>query len=173
MDKTIENPYVEMPTDVLTKHLEQLGKIAQEKGIEVKQFFGIADVSLSAEDQAKLDQHPNLVAEVEKLTAASSSKDLSEADIATTQVGIDGLLSQISDIDANIDVSKIGSKFNNLERMSILNDIKPLIADYVGRIETVKKEIGAKPTTEVNQQFSAPKGDISAADIIKAATKIE
>jgi len=167
------NPYVDMPADVLATHLEQIGKIAQEKGLEVKQFFGIADVSVSAEDQAKIDQHSTLVAEVEKLTTASGARDLSPADIATTQVGIDGLLSQIKSIDANIDVSSIGSKFNNLERMSILNDVKPLIASYMGRIALVKKELGTKPTTDVTQQFSAPKDSETAGDLIRNATKVD
>ncbi len=169
MDK-IENPYEKMEKDVLQTHIEQLSSVVKVQEIDVKQFFGIAEVLISKEDQSKIDQHPSLVAEVDKLTLATSSKDMSEADIATTKVGLDGLLLQIKDIDANIDVSTIGSKFNNLERMSILNDLKPLIADYVGQIATVKKEIGTKPV-ETDQQFSAPKGDKSASDLIKAATK--
>jgi len=170
----IENPYEKMDKDVLITHLGQLSKVVKGAEIDVKQFFEIADAALSEADQSKLDQHASLTSEVEKLSKEASAKDLSPEAIATTQVGIDGLLSQIKSIDADVDVSTIGSKFNNLERMSILNDVKPLIEKYVAQIATIKKEIGSKDSTEKGTQtFTAPKGTETAASIIKSMNKTD
>lgn len=166
----VENPYEKMTADVLQQHIDQMSEVVKGKGIDVTQAFGIAAPSISADDQAKLEKFDSLTSEVEKLTAEASAKDLSPEAVATTQVGIDGLVAQIASIDADVDVSKIGSKFNNLERMSILNDVKPLIEEYAGRIALVKKEIGSKGTDEVTQTFSAPKPEVSAADMIKSVT---
>lgn len=173
MTDKIENPYEKMDQDVLKTHLEQLAKVVKGTEIDVKQFFGIETTPVSVEDQAKIDQHSSLTSEVSKLTTEASAKDLSPEAIATTQVGIDGLLTQIKSIDANVDVSTIGSKFNNLERMSILNDLKPLIEGYVAQIATIKKELGSKDTASGTQTFEAPKSTESAADIIKSLIKTE
>jgi len=172
VDDKVENPYKDMDAKTLGTHLEQLSSVVKGTEIDVKQYFGIADASISDADQTKIDQHASLTSEVSKLTAEASAKDLSPEAVATTQVGIDGLLSQIKSIDSDVDVSTIGSKFNNLERMSILNDVKPLIEKYVAQIATIKKEIGNKDSTENGTQtFSSPKGTETAASIIESMNK--
>ena len=174
MSDIIENPYEKMTEEVFQTHLEQMSSIIKTKEIDVKQVFGIADTSISAEDQAKLDSHASLTSEVEKLTKESAAKDLSPEAVQVTQIGVDSIMSQIKGIDSEVDLSSVASKFNNLERISILNDVKPIIEKYVSQIATIKKEIGNEGAKAGTQTFGKPEVKLGdAASIIQSMTKKE
>ena len=173
MVDNIENPYTKMTEDVLQTHLTQMSEVVKAKQMDVKQFFGIAQATISPEDQSKIDAFGTLTSEVEKLTKESAAKNLSPEAVQISQIGVDSVLSQIKALDPTVDLSSVGSKFNNLEKISILNDVKPIIEKYVGQVASIKKELDSKTGSgSTNQQFGAPEDTSSAEAIIQEMTKI-
>ena len=104
---TDENPYLKMPADVLTKHLEQFAAAVKGKdGFDVVQMFGLP-ASISTDDQAKVDQHASLTADVKKLSEAASSQNLSDIETQLARASIDTAVKGLKVLDTDAPVSVI------------------------------------------------------------------
>jgi len=173
LDDKDKNPYTDMPQDVLTKHLEQLSTVVKDKKVDVTQYFGAPP---SEEDKNKIEQFDPLTAKVKELTDASSSKDLSDNEKVLSQASIDRIVSDIKKIDADAPLAAVlESKFNNLDKISILGSVQGMIEHYTGQITTIKKELGSKSGTgNETQTFGKPLvGDKTAEAIITEMTKTD
>lgn len=166
-----ENPYITMPVDVLTKHLEQISSIVKEKSIDVSQMFG---VSISAEDEKKIAGYETLEKQVETLNTAASSKDLTVNELALAQSSIHRLESDIKGIDSTAPIGTIlSSKFNGLEKLEILNLAQGIVAHYTDKMTVLKAELETtNKAVNAEQQFGAPaevagKAEEIVADIMK------
>ena len=167
----IENPYTDMKQDVLSTHLTQLAEVVKgSTEIDVKQIFGIADASISKEDQVKIDQHDSLTSKVDELSKVASAKDLTDNEVILSQASIDRAVSDIKKIDVDAPLSTVlDSKFNNLDKLSILKMTEDTVSHYVDQVATIKKEVGAgKPdsTTQTFGEAPASTSGESAASII-------
>jgi len=170
MSEEPKNPYTDMTTDVLNKHLEQLKSVIAEKKIDVSQYFG---TPISDEDKKKLEEHKALSDQVNKYVEAANSATLSATEIKLSQQNLDRLVNDIKNIDPDVPLDGvIGSKFNNLEKIDILTGVQGIVKHYDEQIDTLKKEI-ATDTTSVKQTFGAPEEKGTAADIIKSLAKTE
>lgn len=168
---TEENPYPEMPADVLAKHIEQISAVIKEKKVDVTQFFG---GPISEEDKNKIDKFDSLTSEVKTLSEAASSKDLSNTEVILSQTSIDRVVSDIKKIDKDAPLESVStSKFNNLEKIQVYGIVEGIVTHYAGREAAIRKELapgGDKGTTE--QQFSKPEiksGDAEA--LVKTITE--
>ena len=168
-----KNPYKDMPQDVLTKHLEQLSTIVKDKKVDVTQYFGAPP---SEEDQNKIKEFEPLTAKVKELTDVASSKDLSDNEKVLSQASIDRIVSDIKKIDADAPLAAVlESKFNNLDKISILGSVQGMVEHYTGQITTIKKELGSKSGAEGGTQTfgKPPAGDKTAENIIAEMTKTD
>ena len=168
-----KNPYIDMPQDVLNKHLEQLSAVVKDKKVDVTQYFGAPP---SEEDQDKIKQFEPLTAKVKELTDVASSKDLNDIEKVLSQASIDRIVSDIKKIDADAPLAAVlESKFNNLDKISILSSVQGMVEHYTGQITTIKKELGSKSGTgSETQTFGKPgSGDKTAESIIAEMTKTD
>ena len=167
-----KNPYIDMPQDVLTKHLEQLSTVIKDKKVDVTQYFGAPP---SEEDLNKIKEFEPLTAKVKELTDASSVKDLSDNETILSQASIDRIVSDIKKIDADAPLAAVlESKFNNLDKLSILGSVQGMVEHYTGQITTIKKELGGSKAGEGTgtQTFGKPGStDETAESIITEMTK--
>ncbi len=167
-----KNPYTDMPKDVLDTHLKQLSAVVKEKEIDITQVFSIPKVSISKDDQEKIDQYASLTSQVETLTAAESAKNLSDVEAKLAKSNFERVVSDLKKIDENVPLaSLIGTKFNNLDKADILSGVVPIVEHYKAAEATLRKEIGDKPATDVTQQFSEPASTGTSDDIIKELVK--
>lgn len=169
-EKDKKNPYTDMPQDVLDTHLEQLSVVVKDKKVDVTQYFS---TSISKEDQDKIDQADTQTAKIKELTDAVSSKDLSDNEKILSQASIDRIVSDIRNIDTDAPLASVlESKFNNLDKLSILGGVQRIVEHYAGQIATIKKEVGSGTKTGT-QTFGKAKDAGSAEDIIKELYKIK
>ncbi len=169
-DNKEKNPYTDMPQDVLNKHLEQLSVVVKDKKVDVAQYFS---ASISKEDQEKIDQADTQTAKIKELSEAASAKDLSENEKILSQATIDRVVSDIRKIDTDAPLASVlESKFNNLDKLSILGGVQQIVEHYVEQIATVKKEVGSGAKTGT-QTFGKAKETGSAEDIIKEIYKLK
>lgn len=168
---TEKNPYTEMTESVLTEHLKQLKTVVEEKKIDVSQYFG---ASLSDDDKTKLKQYDSLSAQVKELSTAAASKNLSDNEVRLSQASIDVAVNDLRKLDPHVPLDQIlDSNFNNIEKLDILNGVKPIVEHSMASLETLRKEI-PQSGTEVTgtQKFQEPKpGDETAAEIIEQMIK--
>ena len=169
----IENKYLEMPSDVLKTHFDQFKEaISKNTEMDAKQFFG---EPMTAEQTEKLQNYDSLTSQVKELSTAASAKDLSDNEITLAQASIDRAVSDIRKVDPDAPLGSIlDSKFNNLEKLSILGKIEGIVTHYTGAINTIKAELAPTGEETTTQKYSAPKPtEESAADLIKTAMKVE
>ena len=158
-----KNPYTDMPDDVLKTHLEQLSTIVKDKKIDVTQYFS---TNLSKEDQDKIASVSGLQAKIKELTESASAKDLSDNEKILSQASIDRIISDIKNIDTDAPLADVlDSKFNNLDKLTILGSVQTMVQHYADQVATIKKEVGSG-TEKGTQTFSKPKETGSAKDII-------
>lgn len=157
MTDEIKNPYPDMPNDVLTEHLKQIGAVVKEKKLDVTQYFSSP---LSEEDKNRIKNYDTQTAKVKELSEAASAKDLSETETKLSQASIDSLVNDIRKVDPDAPLAPIlESKFNNLEKLDILRGTGSIVSHYVDQIATIKKEVGKKDKggEGTQQTFSKPK----------------
>jgi len=165
-----KNPYKDMPEDVLSTHLKQLSTIVKEKKIDVTQYFS---TDLSKEDQDKIKQVGPLTAKVKELTDAASAKDLSDNEKILSQASIDRIVSDIKNVDADAPIATVlESKFNNLDKLTILGSVQTMIQHYADQVATIKKELGSG-TKQGTQTFSKPEEKGTALEIITKMYKLK
>ena len=173
LTEEIKNPYPEMPEDVLSEHLKQIGAVVKEKKVDVTQYFG---ASVSEDDKNKLEQFDVQAKTIKELNEAASAKDLTENEKILSQASIDSMVSDIRKVDPDAPLlSILESKFNNLDKLSILSGTEGIVDHYVGQISTLKKEFSEKTGngTQTGQQtFSTPGTKSSAQEIIVEMTKV-
>ena len=165
-----KNPYTDMPDDVFKTHLEQLSTIVKDKKIDVTQYFS---TELSKEDQDKIASVSGLQAKIKELTESASAKDLSDNEKILSQASIDRIISDIKNIDTDAPLAAVlESKFNNLDKLTILGSVQTMVQHYVDQVATIKKELGTG-TAKGTQTFSKSKGEGSAEEIITKMYKIK
>lgn len=171
---TEKNPYIEMPKDIVEKHLSQIKEVIGDKQINVQQMFGLG---VSDEDKEKIEKFDSLTSQVSKLQEASASRELSETESRLAKASIDRLVSDIKVIDENAPLeSVLNSKFNNLEKIDMLSGTKDMVKHYADRIEAVKSELTTKTanvegTAGIRQEFANPED--ATADVNKIIGEIQ
>lgn len=151
-----DNPYLEMPKDVITQNVDLIKEAMTEKGMQVDQFFGAA---LSDEDKSKLENYGKLDEKVKELSKAAASKNLSEDTIKLAEASLNREINDLKKLDPDLPIESLtNNKFNALERLDVVNVIRPFVDHGISSINTLKTELVKAKEETTNQDFGAPKG---------------
>ncbi len=148
-----KNPYLEMPEDVFKTHLGQIKTVIDDKKLDVSQFFG---EPITDSDKEKIKQVDTLQTKVDELAEKANSDKLTDNETKLAQSNIDRLVSDIKKIDKDAPLEDVlKSKFNNLDKLDILNGTQKVVAHYTAQIETIRNEIPSQGAAGT-QTFAKP-----------------
>ena len=158
-----------MTEDVMKTHLTQLKEVVDSKKIDVTQVFG---EPITEEDKENLKKVDTLTSEVKTLSEKASKEDLTENEQVLAKANIDRAVSDIKKIDKDAPLDKVlNSKLNDLQKLDVLSGTQAMVEHYTSQIATIRTELApagdGAGAGNVQQTFSTPKGDSTAADIIK------
>lgn len=193
----VENAYLEMPADVFNKHLEQIKEAASTKSVDLTAKFGAP--ALTEEIKAKLSAYDTLKAKNEELVAAASTRELSENEKRITAHTVSTLVDGIKQVDPAVPLQGfLDSGLNSLDKMDVMSNVAGIVKHYNSQISTLQAKLdaaggggegdgsggdggdgdgngggGSGGGKTGKAQFSAPKGNQSAMDIIKSLLPAE
>ena len=156
-----KNPYVDMPKDVLEKHLGQMkeardtNKSFQE--VDLLQSFGQI---LSTEDEQKIKQHTELTSEVANLKKTGDLGKISETENELATLNLNDSIDRIKEMDKNFPIESVinNTNMNSLEKARALRPLEAAAKYTVKALATLRKEIPDANSGTVLQSFASPDG---------------